>query len=236
MSNIEKYKQIMLCIKHRIHHIQTMKGRHADLATTEGRKEIYTYWDIELEEKALQIRKSMELIVTASLITNETIYKDIYRQTNTKNPDIHKILKEIEKLHPRFYPEPFKDHNSPILHLPTPKGTYEPMRRRNRLDESDEYLRYKTSPATRDQDFGKIWGQCSEVIHSNPFDGTEYKTVAKYKNEIIRWTNLIINLLDRHSIRLLDEPTEYLFNLYFDKIKENLNKMTVRKMEINEIT
>lgn len=212
-----------------------MKGRYADLATTEGREKTHTYWDIELEEKALQIRKSMELIVTASLITNETIYKDISRQTNIKNPNIHKILKEIEKLHPRFYPEPFKDHNSPVLYLPTPEG-FAPMQKRNRLDESDEYLRYKTSTATRDQDFGKIWGQCSEVIHSNPFDGTEYITVMQYKNEVIRWTDLIINLLDKHSIRLLKEPTEYVFYLHFNNIKEDLNKMHITKGDIHELT
>ena len=231
-KNMEKYKHIMLCIKYRIHHILTMEGELAHLIKTRGMDELHTYFDIELEEKALQIRKSLELIATASLVTNETIYRDISRQTNTKDPDIHKILSNIKRMHPRFYPEPFKNNsNSPKIYLPTEEG-FTPMRRRILLDESDEYLRYEISPSTKDQGFSAVWGQCSQILHSNPFNGTEVKTVMRYKNEVIRWTNLIINLLDCHTIRLLDEPIEYVFRLHFDRIKEKPDDMTIIKSDI----
>ena len=231
-SNIEKYKHIMLCIKYRIHHILTMENKKAHLIQTQGIDKLHTYFDIELEEKALQIRKSLELIATASLIANETVYRDIACQTNNNYPKIREILRKIKEIHPRFYPEPFKNNNdTPTLYLPTKEG-FTPTRKRIPLDESDEYLRYEVSELTKEQGFETVFERCSEIIHSNPFNGTEYKTVMRYKNEVIRWTDLIINLLDCHVIRLLDEPIEYIFRMNFDAIKESPDDMIVTKHDI----
>ena len=233
--NREKYKHIMLCIKYRIHHILTMENRRAHLIQTRGMDHLHTCFDIELEEKALQIRKSLELIATASLIANETVYRDIARQTNINRPNIRDILRKIKKIHPRFYPEPFKDNNTNTpIYLPTEEG-FTPTRRRILLDESDEYLRYEVSELTKEQRFETVFDCCSQIIHSNPFNGTEYETVMKYKNEVIRWTNLIINLLDFHTIRLLDEPIEYVVRMHFDKIREEPDNLDVTESRVTNL-
>ena len=111
MANIEKYGQIMLCIKHRIHHILTMEHRNADLVITED-KSIHTYWDIELEEKALQIRKIIELIATASI--------EICGIINENRPKLSGIFKQI-KDGDLPYPEPVKRPNPIIKHIHSPR-------------------------------------------------------------------------------------------------------------------
>ena len=64
---------------------------------TEDPQEINTAWDIDLEEKALQIRKITELIATASLVVDSNIYELPNKSSLTKT------LHKIEKIHKRFY-------------------------------------------------------------------------------------------------------------------------------------
>ena len=213
MANIEKYGQLMLCIKHRIHHIRTMEHRNADLATTPDNS-IHTYWDIELEEKALQIRKIIELIATASV--------EICGTTKQKKPKLAKIFGELKQGN-LPYPEPVKKRIPssnilirPDLLIPTRKGLVASIQKAP-LDKS-----LYPSP----QRLRKIRGNASDLLHSNPADGTDYETVMKYKNEINDWTEQIINLLDNHYIRCPSASEEYLCYLHFDEIEENLGRIS----------
>ena len=212
MTNIEKYGQIMLCIKHRIHHILTMEHRNADLVITAD-ESIHTYWDIELEEKALQIRKIIELIAAASL--------EIYGIANENRPKLSYIFRQIKDGN-LPYPEPVKKQIPssnilirPNLLIPTRKGLAASIPK-VKLDES-----LYPSP----QRLSRIWGDASDLLHSNPADGTDYETIMKHKNEINDWTQQIINLLDNHYIRCPSKSEEYLFYLHFDEIEEKLGRI-----------
>lgn len=254
MTNIEKYKQTMLCIKHRIHYIQTKQAPGKTIImsrpnspfkntqlnmpsnmnyTTGDLQEINTAWDIDLEEKALQIRKITELIVTASLVVDSNIYEKCNKKLHNKN-NLKKILHEIKKIHKRFYPEPFIKPSEILEKLATTdKGMSIYGKRRIK---PDKYLRYEipenASPTIRSQQLIKVYNKSSDILHSNPFYGTKHQKLEKH-NQITEWTNLIINLLNKHSIRLKDEQTEYVLHTYMDEITEdNLNKIN---HEVNHI-
>ena len=249
MTNIEKYKQIMLCIKHRIHYIQTkpIQGKRIIISRpnspfnntqlnlpsnmnyrTEDSQEINTAWDVDLEEKALQIRKITELIATASLVVDSKIYEKCNKELQNKS-SLAKTLHRIEKEHRRFYPEPFIKSAEILEKLATIDigiSLYGKQRIR-----PDKYLRYEipenASPTIRSQRLINVYNKSSDILHSNPFDGTEHQKLEKKHNRITEWTNLIINLLNIHSIRLKDEPTEYVLHTYMDKITEdNLNNIS----------
>lgn len=253
MTNIEKYKQIMLCIKHRVHYIQTkqapdktiimsrpnspFKNTQLNMPSgmnyrTEDPQEINTAWDIDLEEKALQIRKITELIATASLVVDRKIYEKCNKELQNKS-SLTKTLLKIKKIHKRFYPEPFR--SSEILEelaiIDIGKSLYGKRRIR-----PDKYLRYEVpenaSPAIRSQQLINVYRKSSDILHSNPFYGTEHQKLEKH-DHITEWTNLIINLLNIHSIKLKDEQTEYVLHTYMDEITEdNFNKVN---HEVNRI-
>lgn len=247
MTNIERYKQIMLCIKHRIHYIQTKQAQDKRIIIsrpnspfkntqlnmpsnmnyrTEDPQEINTAWDIDLEEKALQIRKITELIATASLVVDTNIYEKCNKELQHKS-SLTKTLHKIRKIHERFYPEPFIKSSEILEKLATIDigiSLYGKQRIR-----PDKYLRYEipknASSTIRSQQLINAYNKSSDILHSNPFDGTTHQKLEKH-NQITEWTNLIINLLNIHSIRLKDEQTEYVLHTYMDKITEdNLNKI-----------
>ena len=63
---------------------------------TEDSQEINTAWDVDLEEKALQIRKITELIATASLVVDHKIYEKCNKELQNKS-SLTKTLRKIEK-------------------------------------------------------------------------------------------------------------------------------------------
>lgn len=103
--NPEKYALYMLNIKHRIHHILTMDSRNADIAEIKDTG-IHIAWDIELEEKALQIRKITELIASATIEI-----AGITKGINMEKPiRIFRFKETGQKDYP--YPKPYKNRLS----------------------------------------------------------------------------------------------------------------------------
>ena len=216
--NPEKYALYMLNIKHRIHHILTMDSRNADIAEIKDTG-IHIAWDIELEEKALQIRKITELIASATIeiagITKGINMEKPIRIFDEKAQE--KMSKETgQKDYP--YPKPYKNRLSEYTkedyRIPTPEGEKLVVK----LHSIEQY----PSP----EDIIAIYDNSSDIVHSNPRN-TSYKSSMKHKNKIIDWTQQIMKLLDNHTIEIPRENKSYLCQLHFDKTEENINTMNI---------
>jgi hypothetical protein len=150
------------------------------------------YEPTTIESVALQIRKILELIAFGSLVANQEKYAEIHksfeRHWRTKN-----ILEEIAKINPDFYPRPVVEIP---LEGPGPKTKLE--------DRKPDYL--------SKQQFLDAYDQCSEIIQAaNPYDSpTAYED---HKHKLPLWRNQIINLLNSHQIRLVNQLGFYLIHM-----------------------
>ena len=151
-----------------------------------------TYLMTNIEFCALQIRKILELIAFSSLISDMDVYKqqlkNIAKMWNAK-----RILNDIEKINPDFYPKP-------ILIDPNNKMLWQ--------DFKEPYL-------TKDK-FVSVYEKCSALIHENsPFETDEQirdKAEEAVKN-MVTWMNLIRNLLNTHTVQLYNEPRLFYFSM-----------------------
>ena len=141
-----------------------------------------------IEFMCLQIRGILELIALGSLVTDEREYKkrSIELANNPWNAKV--ILREIERINPKFYPIPGKQVIDPQT---------------NKVKDVTNILEgYLTR-----EEFPKIYKKCSDTIHSHPFfkENFDYKTL---ENDIPIWINKIITLLNHHQIQLLNEKQQ----------------------------
>ena len=145
-----------------------------------------------LETICLQVRKILELIALGSLVANKKEFSKFHK-------DFHKywhggrILKDIEKINPRFYPEPIVEKQSSE---PKIKTDLQPVK--------EGYLTKK--------DFIEVYNKCGAILHAdNPFGSkTDY---SYYDRNISTWITKIVKLLNTHIIYLLDDPNFYLIHL-----------------------
>ena len=142
------------------------------------------YRRIDIETCALQIRKILELIAFSALVSNADIYKEQLKDIE-KMKNAQYILKDIERIHPNFYPQPF---------------IVDPNNKHNWLEYPAPYLTRKK--------FEKVYDRCGKFLHEySPFlpeeqKGREFLALEK---DIKNWGQLIINLLSTHKIHLYDE-------------------------------
>lgn len=150
------------------------------------------YIPTTVESTCLQIRKVLELIAFSSLITNIKIYSEQYKNFSS-HWNARLMIKDMERVNPNFYPHP-------IIQKPskTPSITSEWLNR------EDDFL-------TKDE-FILIYEKCGAILHAdNPYgsktDYVYYQTILK------EWRQHIINLLDAHTIKLIDDKHLYLFQM-----------------------
>ena len=137
-----------------------------------------------VEFMCLQVRKILELVALASITANKEEYA---KQRAKFDRDWHaeRILRDLEKVNPRFYPEP----GVQVVDESTGKVTD----LRNR--EENDWL-------TQDQ-FVAVYNRCSEMLHAaNPY-GTQANH-SEFEELVPEWNQRIVNLLNHHQIKLLD--------------------------------
>ena len=141
---------------------------------------------------ALQIRLIIESIALASLAVN----KSLFEQENNKfkewwNAD--KIFKAIENKNPDFYPQPFN-------RMPS-----------NMPGVDSELIDLKEGFMTRDEIL-KVYGECCNILHaSNPYNVKQDHN--SFINQTPKWIGLIVNLLNSHKIKLLNDEALYIVNM-----------------------
>lgn len=133
---------------------------------------------------ALQFRKTLELIALASLVANREKYAE-QRENFRRDWNADRIMTVLEKVNPKFYPEPSS---------PEPSA-------------SDSIADYELKPLsmylTKD-DYKILLDKCGDLLHAtNPYDSkeTEYK---QFIDEAPVWLIKIMALLNHHHIYPLD--------------------------------
>lgn len=145
-----------------------------------------------IESACLQIRKILELIAFGSLVANKEAYTTVYAKVS-KAWNAGEILSELAKVNPSFYPVP-------VLEVPSARAGIERELKQHEPD-------YLTKP-----EFEQVYGRCGVVAHAaNPFGkGIDF---AYYHRMVPRWLIKIMNLLNTHQLRLLNDPGMYIIHM-----------------------
>lgn len=145
-----------------------------------------------IEFMCLQIRKILELVSLGSLIANKN---ELEREQVKYQKFWHaeRILKDIERLNPDFYPKPIVEKPSNI-----------PNVKNDLVDKTEGFL-------TR-AEFVKIYEKCGKIMHAdNPF-GSKVD-LDYYEKQITEWLSKIIGLLNTHMIKLKGHDNFYLIHM-----------------------
>ena len=143
----------------------------------------------------LQFRKTLELIAMASLVANRAAMEQVYsprRLGRYWNAD--DLLKDIGRINPDFYPHP-------ITEVPS----QDPRVKSDLQDRTGDFL-------SKD-DFRHLYNKvCGALMHAaNPFGkAIDYDGLIA---EIPAWRIKIINLLNCHQIKLVDDENMYLVHM-----------------------
>lgn len=182
-ENLQLYLNQMALIKIR----QAVIEKIINKRTTTG----YLYSDIEI--CVLELRKIIELIAMGSLVSNVDKYSEVYDKYQ-KAWNARLIFQDIERINPRFYPEPIEI---------------------KRTGEYDEFVLASTDYLTKD-DAKKLYEKCGAFLHEdNPFKSKH--DVSFYESSIPVWNVKIVNLLNRHLVHLYDD------NMYFVVMKSEID-------------
>jgi hypothetical protein len=161
-----------------------------------SRKHTTPFNATNLESICLQVRKILELIALGSMIVNKEEFRKYHR-------DFHaywhggRILKNLHKINPNFYPKPVIEVLSSH-----PKIKF-------------ELIKVESGFLT-ESDFVKIYEKCGKILHAeNPF-GTKIDYFW-YEKQIINWMDKIVRLLNIHTITLLNDLNMYLIHMQDEK-------------------
>lgn len=136
-----------------------------------------------IECAALQLRKIMELIALGSLVANREEYANNYEKF-ARHYHAEKILRDIEKINPCFYPKPIKEVPS------------------KRAGVKMDITNVENGFLTRN-DFVSTYNALGEILHAkNPFAlQTDY---GRFKDLIKEAIGKTIVLLKAHEVQLLN--------------------------------
>ena len=181
-DDVQKYLLMMSEIKRRTAVIDAFSDKRAnalyDIPTTES---IY-----------LQFRKILELIALSSLVANKEKYSQAYEKFE-KHWNAKKIVLDVERINPNFYPEP-------VIQVPSSKSGVKM-----------EFLQRERDYLTKDE-LVKLYEKCAALMHAqNPYRSKPDYT--RYENEIPVWQERIDNLLYAHVINLVDSTDIHLIQM-----------------------
>jgi len=150
------------------------------------------YKATHIESMVLQVRMITELIALGTLAANRPIFEENQRKFE-KHWDPVKVLKDVEKLNPNFYPKP-------IVEVPSKDPKIK-----------NDLVEMKTGYMTRDE-LIQIHGRCGDLLHaSNPYG--KKRDYPAYERIVPKWMDRIMKLLNCHQIRLLDGDRFYLVHM-----------------------
>lgn len=146
-----------------------------------------------VESASLQLRMLLELIVFSSLVSNKDVWQRSQKELQSSQ-DMSKKLKELKRLHPRFYPTPVDQREC--------TSEDEPAERREGFLSEDELI--------------KVYGRLGNILHAkNPMGKqTDYRY---FMDEVPKWIYQVQNLLACHKVYLYHHPDEfYLIKMFGD--------------------
>lgn len=145
-----------------------------------------------LESVCLQIRKLLELVMFSSLVANQDLWERSQKELRSSQ-NIAMKFRELERLHPNFYPTP--------VDLNRWTGREPATRTEGFLNKND---------------FQKFYGMLGNILHAdNPLGRpTDYGSFIKVAPGLIE---SIQNLMECHKVHLYDHPNEfYLVKMFGD--------------------
>ena len=150
------------------------------------------YRATSIETACLQIRKILELIAFGSLIANVRIYSAQYKRF-AEHWNARIMLRDMERVNPNFYPSPIIQKPSAVTGIDMDWSSRGP-----------DYL-------TKD-DFLIAYEKCGGVLHAtNPYgEATDFDA---YQTNLIQWRKKIVNLLNAHTMTLVEDDHLYLFQM-----------------------
>lgn len=133
------------------------------------------YPQTTIEFGALQLRKLLELIAFASLVSYRDAYAAI-RSDIAKDWHAERILKKISNINVNFYPVPVRGHSS------------------------NDWIKIRGGFLTRTQ-FASLYDHCSSMLHvKNPF--AKGRDVFSFNEKVPEYISRIKELLVEHMIQL----------------------------------
>lgn len=143
----------------------------------------------------LHLRKSLELLAFASMTGHFDAYSTAYSRYQT-DWNAKRIIKDLEKIHPHFYPTPLR------LIAPPPGH---PLA-------SAVHLENIQSGFLTKEDFITLYDLTSKAIHSpNPF--SKENAAINLQRPVNEWVDRILLLLRFHHIVLAESPIGWLIHL-----------------------
>ena len=136
-----------------------------------------------IETAVLQLRMVLELIALASLTANKELFE---QQSMRFEKHWHPadILRDVEKLNPKFFPIPFRTSE------PDARGV------KNHVPLSDGFL--------TKAELIEVHGRCGSLLHArNPF--AKPINYEQFMSNVLLWTNKVVTLLSTHEIWLLGD-------------------------------
>lgn len=183
--NVQLYCDLMMEIRYRASAVANLQRPDAERIPD----------FVRVESLVLQVRKIMELVALGSLVFNESAYKNAY-QSFEKHSHADRILRDLERVNPHFYPRPAKQSKSEI------EGVDHHLAIADETD--DSYMRKR--------DFSKVYEKCGGLLHAqNPFGSR--RDYAYYETNIVVWMKKIEKLLNIHVVRLIDDENFYLVQM-----------------------
>ena len=159
--------------------MQLVKFRTRAIQDMIAKKTTSTFFHTNIEFCVLQIRKILELIAFASLLSDANVYQAQFENIK-KMWNATLILKDIERIHPAFYP-------NPII-----------------IDPQNRFIWHdQTEPYLSRNEFVKVYDKCGKYLHeASPFLPRDQvdKDYDGIWEQIPNWLLLIRNLLNTHIV------------------------------------
>lgn len=173
-----------------------VKKRTFAITSTLKKSHTTAYQATNIEFMCLQTRKILELISLGSLVANKKEFES-EKIKYQKYWHAERILNDIERLNPNFYPKPIIE-----------KISSDPKAKRELIDKTEGFLTRK--------DFIKVYEKCGKIMHAdNPF-GSKVN-FNFYENQIGQWHDKIIGLLNCHIIKLKENNKLYIIHMQEDR-------------------
>lgn len=165
--------------------MQEIKNRTDAIRAIWNQKCTTLYPITNTEFMALQLRKILELIALANLVTNKERYETI-RASFATDWNANGILKTIKNFNPNYFPEG-------IIRIPS------------ETPEVQCHWDYKKSNVLTEELFKNAFDEVSCFLHAkNPFNEKE-EDLSIINSKILFYMDLIINLLSEHTVTLCNK-------------------------------
>lgn len=182
-QDVVTYCNLMAEVKGRIAVLEAVYTKKINLGSDLAR----------FEFSALLLRKSLEQVALASLVSNRAAISAAYKHfSDSWNARL--IVRDIERINPQFYPVPIDDEAADSA-----------TGNRHITQLKDGYL-------TKD-DFVKAYDKCAALLHApNPYGSAP--DLKYFDKQLPIWRYQLFRLLDRHYITLAGDANVYLIHMH----------------------